>query len=237
MPGKPDLRDFALPFAVAAVGALGALPGSRSGADPVALLVWLALWSAPAGCLCGAGGVAIGAPALLAPGLWTGLAALVDGFSPRDLPSPAWAALAWTGLFAAGFGLGRLLPRPGLAGAGALLLLAGSLSALPIATGSLGGPLPPAVAARLLDLAPTTLLAECAGLDWLRHPAIYDAAGTADIDPALRIAFRGPLAGPLAFVVGCALAAAGAGIARARSNASERERWPSTSTSAPSPRT
>jgi hypothetical protein len=239
--GSPETRtsalDLVLPFTVAAIGALGALPGSRSGPDPVALLVWLALWSAPAGFLCGAGKVAKAPLALLAPGLWMGLVALVDGLSPRDLPSPAWAALAWTGLYAAGFGCGRLAPGRGLAGAGALFLLAGFLSALPIAAGSLGGALPPEVSARLLDLAPTTLLAECAGLDWLRHPAIYDAAGTADIDPALRHAFRGPLAGPLAFVVGCALAALGAGIARARSKASERERWPSTSTSAPSPRT
>jgi hypothetical protein len=229
-------KDLVLPSVVAAVGALGALPGARSGADPVALLAWLALWSAPAGFLCGAAAIAIGPLALLPPGAWTGLYAIVDGLSPRDLPSPAWAALAWTGLYAAGFGLGRMSPRARFSGAGALFLLSGLLCALPIAPGLLGGPLPPPVSARLLDLSPLSLLAECAGLDWMRHRAVYDTAGTANIDPSLRIAYRGMLAGPIVFVVGCVLAAAGEGIARVRSKAARPERWPSTSTSAPSRR-
>jgi hypothetical protein len=76
--------------------------------------------------------------------------------------------------------------------------------------------LPPALAARLLDLSPVTLLAECSGLDWMRHPAVYAPAGAADIDPATRVAFSGALAGPIAFVVGCALATLGEGIGRAR---------------------
>lgn len=237
MSTKTTARDLALPLAVAAIGALGALPGTRSGADPVALLAWLALWSVPAGFVCGASGVALWPLAPLPPATWMGLAAIVDGLSPRDLPSPVWAALAWSGLFAAGFGAGRISPGRVFSGAGALLLAAALLCALPIAPGLLGSPLPPAVSARLLDLSPATLLAECAGLDWMRHPAVYAPAGTADIDPALRVAYHGALAGPLVFVVGCALAAAGEWIARARSKASPTQRWPSTSTSAPSPRT
>ena len=211
-----SLRDFAIPLSLAAVGALGALPGSRSGPDPVALLAWLALWSAPAGFACGSFGARHGALSAIPPAAWMGLVAVVDGLSPRDLPSPAWAALAWTGLYAAGHGASRLAPRAGAAGVGALFLLGALLAALPILPGFLGQPWPPAVAARLLDFSPATLLAECAGLDWMRHPAIYAPAGAADIDPATRVAYRGALAGPLAFVVGCALATLGEGIARAR---------------------
>jgi len=237
MKPKTVARDFAVPLVLAAVGALGAIPGRASGADPVALLVWLALVSAAAGFFCGASTVRHLALAALPPAAWMGLVAVVDGFSPRDLPSPAWAALAWAGLYAGGFGLGRLNRGASIPGAAILFLLASLLAGLPILPGILGAPLPPPVTARLLDLSPATLLAECAGIDWMRHPAIYDAAGTADIDPSLRLPYRGSLAGPLAFVVGCLLAAAGEGIARARSKAEVNERWPSTNTSAPSPRT
>lgn len=235
--GPIAARHLVLPFALAAVGCLGALPGAGSSADPVAFLAWLALWSAPAGLLWGARRTATGPLAWLPPGAWMGMLAIADGLSPRDLPSPAWAALAWTGLYAAGLGIGRIAPRARFSGVGALFLLAGLFCALPIVPGILGDPLPPPVSARLLDLSPLSLLAECAGLDWMRHRAVYDAAGTANIDPSLRIAFRGTLAGPIAFVVGCALAALGEGIARARSKAAPSERWPSTSTSAPFRRT
>ena len=211
-----SLRDFAMPASIAAVGALGALPGSRGGADPVALLAWLALVSAPAGFACGSLRARHWALAALPPAAWMGLVAVVDGLSPRDLPSPAWAALAWSGLYAAGYGASRLAPRAGFAGAGALLLASALLAALPILPGFLGAPLPPAIAARLLDLSPATLLVECAGLDWMRHPAVYVPAGAADIDPATRVAYGGALAGPLAFVVGSLLATLGEGIARAR---------------------
>ena len=236
-------RDFAVPLAVAAVGALGAIPGGRSGADPVALLAWLSVWSAAGGFLCASGGVRRLAFAALPPAAWMGLAAVVDGASPRDLPSAAWAALAWSGFFAGGFGLGRASrPDSAIAGSAVLFLLASLLAALPILPGRLGGPLSPRVEARLLDLSPATLVEECAGVDWMRHPAIYDAAGSADIDPSLRLPYRGRLAGPIAFVVGCLVAAIGEGIARARAKRSpsiepETSAWPSTSTSAPSPRT
>jgi hypothetical protein len=217
-PPRPTTRarDFAVPLAIALAGGLGALPGTAQRSDPVALLAWLALWAAPAGYLAGAARLPHWALLALPPAAWMGLEAVVDGLSSRDLPAPAWAALAWTGLYAAGFGVNRLAPRGAAAGAGALLLLGALLAALPIAPGHLGSPLPPALAARLLDLSPVTLLAECSGLDWMRHPAVYAPAGAADIDPATRVAFSGALAGPIAFVVGCALATLGEGIGRAR---------------------
>ena len=222
MSSNLSFRDFVPPLVIASVGALGAFPGSSSGSDPVALLVWIALVSVPAGFACGSLGARHWALAAIPPAAWMGLVAIVDGLSPRDLPEPAWAALAWTGLYAAGYGAGRLAPLRGASGASALFLASALLAALPIFPGFLGQPWPPPIAARLLDLSPATLLAECAGLDWMRHPAVYAPAGAADIDPATRVAYSGALAGPLAFVVGCALAALGEGIARSRARTETR---------------
>jgi hypothetical protein len=102
----------------------------------------------------------------------------------------------------------------------ACFLACGALNALAISGTWLASPLPPALAARLLDLAPATLLSECAGLDWMRHPAIYEPAGTIDIDPSLRVAWRGILAGPIVFLVGCAAAFAADRIAGRKHRAS-----------------
>src|SRR4029079_11554828 len=63
-------RDFAVPFAVAAVGGLGALPGARSAAYPAALLAWISIWSATAGFLCASGGVRRLAFLALPPAAW-----------------------------------------------------------------------------------------------------------------------------------------------------------------------
>ncbi len=213
---RVSARSLSIAFAIAAVGALGALPGSRSGPDPIALLAWLSLWSLPAGFAYGAAGLPLWPLAPVVPALWMALVALVDGVSMRDLASPAWCALAFSGLFAAGVGVGRLAPRSLWLGVGALLLLCGFLAMLPAGAGVLDRPWPPRVSALLLDFSPTTLLVECAGVDWMRHPAMYDAAATADIDPSLRTAWRGILAGPASFLLGCCLAVAGDRIARTR---------------------
>lgn len=206
-------RDLAVVFAIASVAVLGALPGAR-GSEPVALLVWISMWCVPAGVLTGGSGVPLWPIAPVAPALWMALVGLVAAASTRVLPSPAWSALAWTGLFAIGFALGRILPERRWRVGAALLVAAGVLNASSISGAWLAAPLPPEISARLLDLAPATLLAECAGLDWMRHPAIYEPAGALDIDPALRVAWRGFLAGPIVFLVGCAAALAADRIAR-----------------------
>jgi hypothetical protein len=206
------LRDLCGALVLAAIGALGALPGAR-GPDPVALLVWLSMWSVPAGVLAGESALPLWPAAPVVPALWMGILGLVAAGSTRILPSPAWSALAWSGLFAGGFALGRLFPSRASRIAAACLLGAGVLDALSISGAWLASPLPPAVSARLLDLAPSTLLAECAGLDWMRHPAIYEPAGALDIDPSLRVAWRGFLAGPIVFLVGCGAALAADRIA------------------------
>lgn len=60
----------------------------------------------------------------------------------------------------------------------------------------------PDLGARVLDAAPATLLAESAGLDWMRHPAVYAPAGT-DWFSDRRAPFDGSLAALVALVVGC----------------------------------
>lgn len=200
-------RDFGAAFALAALGCLGALPATPAGPDPVATLVWIALAALPIGV--GAGAIRLRAWPLapVIPAVWMVVLTMVDAASPRDLPTPGWGALVWTGLFAFGFALGRRWPARGAAIAAIAFGACALLAALPSGFWALEKPWPPALAARMLDLSPVTLLAECAGLDWLRHPAVYESAGTADIDPSLRSAYRGVLAGPASFLVGCATVA------------------------------
>jgi hypothetical protein len=92
--------------------------------------------------------------------------------------------------------------------------LAGLLTALPLALGPASGPgWDPALVAWTLDLSPVTLVIEAAGHDWLRDPAIYDAAGGDAIGPDLRTPL-GWLAAGVPALVGCA--ALGAARARVR---------------------
>lgn len=212
--------DLARALGCAGIGVLGALPLEGLGPDPVALLVWLALCAAPVGALAGGASMHAWIVAPVVPAVWSVALVAVDALSERDLPAPLWAAVAWTGLFAIGFGLGRACAVASRGAAGAvtvaalLLFVCAGLVALPVGGGFLAEPWPPAVAARLVDLSPATLLAECAGLDWMRHPAMYAAAGAADIDPALRGAYRGLLAAPMVLVVGCACVIGGDALAR-----------------------
>lgn len=210
-------RHLLLALGLAAVALPGALAGSRGAHDPVAFLTWLAFVAAPVGAL--AGGLRLPAwpHAAAIPGVWMLLLVAVDGLAPRDLETPAWAALAATGLFALGFALGRALRRERCASASAALLgLCAVLVLAPVSGGFLRAPWPGGASALLLDASPATLLAECAGVDWLRHPAIYDAAGSADIDPRTRSPYRPPLAAGIVLVLGCTLALFAERSARAR---------------------
>jgi hypothetical protein len=206
-------RAAVLPLALGAIGALGALPLAGGAPRPVALLSWLALWSPAAGCAYGASSP-LRPRALAVPIAWGIVLAALGARAAEELPAPAWAACAWTALYALGAALGRAFARgaPAAAAAGATLLAASALALLP----ALGPPWPPAVAAKLIDLSPVAFVAECASLDWMRHPSLYDAARTADIDPTVRGAWRGALAAPAALVVGCALALAAELTARRR---------------------
>lgn len=214
-----DARAMTRALLLAGVGGLGALPVREGGSDPLALLVWLACWAAAAGCLAGAFCFRLWPLGLVVPATWMVLLGGVDAAAERDLPTPFFACLAWTGLFAAGYGIGSFgAERTGPGGGwrhAALLLAAGALLVgLPLAGGIEGEPWPLGTAALLLDLSPASLLVECAGLDWMRHPVVYELVGTSRMDPAVRVAYRGSLAGPVVLLVGCAIAFAGRGLGR-----------------------
>jgi len=62
--------------------------------------------------------------------------------------------------------------------------------------------LAPRLGALVLDVQPAALVAEAAGLDWMRHGRVYEAAGT-DWFSDLRRPHDGTLAALVALVVGC----------------------------------
>ena len=155
--------------------------------------------------------------ALVAPAAWMALVGVIDASSLHGLPAPAWAGVAWSGLYLVGFGIGCLGKGGAVARAGLCLFVATLLFALSGAFGFRFAAGDHELAAWLLDLSPVTLVVECAGIDWMRHPAIYDVAG--DIPPDVRTAYRGILAGPVVLLVGLTFAILGA---RRRRLATER---------------
>jgi hypothetical protein len=209
-PNKPDAQGSTTPPEVpeptrailppmvvtAALLTLVGLAGQLLGASGPLALAWLALWALPAGVL----SARLGRPAGLIPALW---AAVLLGTGAGWPP-----AAVCGGFFAAGLALGRaggldqgVIPRAGLS-----LLLLAVASGAP-AVGGLAGDAPwsPRVSARLLDLSPVVLVVESAGVDWTRHPAVYDPAGGDALGPDLRQPWRGELAGPGVLLVGCTL--------------------------------
>jgi hypothetical protein len=209
-----------------AAGLLGFLAGP--GAGLTLWIAWIGVWSLPAGWLLGAARVARPIAVLLPSGVWFGCA-----WAFRGQPGLIWAALASAGLLAIGWaGGGRARSWVGaLRGAGVSLALLAFPCWLPSA-GALtrGAPWTPAVAARLLDLSPATLLVECAEIDWMRHPATYDPVGADAIGPHSRLPWRGKLAGPVLLLVGYA-------TTLATRRADWKPQCPPASSSAPSRRT
>ncbi|MBL6755536.1 MAG: hypothetical protein ISQ11_03925 [Planctomycetes bacterium] len=141
-------------------------------------------------------------------------------FSGLPGRGPALAVLC--GLFLLGVALspaqlelaGRLRAAIGRA---ALLVLIGWCADGAAAGWGILRPIPPwspGVTSWLLDLSPRTLLMEGAGLDWMRHPAMYEAAGTDRLGPGLRTVYAGPVAGSTTLLVGCAALAGRALIRR-----------------------
>ncbi|MEM9802980.1 MAG: hypothetical protein AAGA20_21835 [Planctomycetota bacterium] len=143
----------------------------------------------------------------------------------RALPTPIPAALAAAGLFLLGVALApRRSSRAGQrrdATAGAAASRAGACLLLALlldhaATGwSVLEPEPawsPRTTARLLDASPRAFVLESGGVDWMRHPSVYDAAGTDRIGPGIRTGRRGSVAAALVLVLGCV--AAGARLVR-----------------------
>jgi hypothetical protein len=121
------------------------------------------------------------------------------------LPESHWGWCVIAGLYGLGLACGALVREQGVGAAGALLFVTLLASTAP-ARGAWGGePWPPALARALLDVAPTALALESAGVDWMRHASVYEPVGT---DRFERSAWRGALAGPTLLLVGYVSAAA-----------------------------
>ena len=181
-------------FSVIAIGLAALVLGFGA---PVGFLAWLALVAPLGGAWMGPWSRSWRA---WTPPLVWGLAIMLT----RGLLMPWMAALSITSLYAIGMGFGSWLPRE--RAAGSCLLLVAMLSLAPTFGGHLERPLPPAVTARLLDFSPVAWTLESAGVDWMRHSAVYEAAGTANIDPSMRTQHRNWLAAATLLVVGCLLA-------------------------------
>ncbi len=215
-------RHLLLALALAALALPGALPGGRGAPDAIAFLTWLAFLAPAVGALAAGLRIPLWPHAAAIPGTWMLVLVGVDALGPRDLATPIWSSLAAAGLFGLGFGIGRLLRSENAAvTAAGLLTLSAILVLAPVAGATLRAPWPARASAILLDASPATLLAECGGIDWLRHPAVYDAAGTSDIDPRTRSPYAPPLAAGIVLVLGCALAIFGERSARARGSPSD----------------
>lgn len=199
----------------AAVGLLGAWPRA-DGVDPLALVAWLGLVAAGVGFGCGASGARLFPWGLVVPAVWMIALVQVDLAATRDVVGPLWAGLAWSGLYAAGLGLGGFVggadgarPETALGGAGLLVLLALLFAGGPIggavgATGPAWGSA--ALCAALTHVSPTGLLLDCAGWDWTHaNPLVYRLSGVEWIPHR---PWDARLAGPLVCVVGCVFAVA-----------------------------
>jgi endonuclease/exonuclease/phosphatase family metal-dependent hydrolase len=175
-------KDLGFTLLVGACAAPALWHGARGEPDPIAALVWVSLIAVPGGWVCGARGMRLWPLGVVVPVAWMIVVAFADAMSARDLPAIGGSALAVVGLFGVGFALaGRRNAWP-WRGAAVIWLVVVMMAALPLAGLALREAWKPAVAARVLDLAPTTLVAEAAGLDWMRHPPIYDGSSTVDID-------------------------------------------------------
>ena len=174
----------------------------------MAELAWLALLAPAAGACCGASGVALFPFGLAVPGVWLVFLVLADARSPRDLPTPLWAAAAVAGLLALGHALGRVVRARPVALAGVLLLVGCLLVGLSVGCGLSASDASlarahPGLAGVLFDLSPLTLVFDCAGWDWAHaNREVYARAG---VEWFQRRPYPGILAGPGVLVVGCTL--------------------------------
>lgn len=186
--------------------------------EPLALVAWFALVAPGAGVLAGSLGVPAWPWAPIVPALWMAALALAGADASRVLPTPAFAAGVWTGLFLAGHGIGRCVGAAGARTAALLTLALALLAGLPIGFGLCDAPFAPEWTARLVGASPITWAIEAAGVDWAHHPAFYERAHAFDLGPELVGRPRPALAGGLALVLGCLVAGIGSRVPRARTS-------------------
>lgn len=157
-----------------------------------------------------------------AAALGTAAACSPAGAAFATLPGRGAALAVLGGLFLVGVALSPSSLGPAVRlraalGRGALLVMLCWCADGAAAGWGLLRPIPPwspGLTSWLLDLSPRTLLMESSGVDWMRHPAIYEAAGTDRLGPGLRTVFAGPVAGSVTLLVGCVFLAIGALVRR-----------------------
>ena len=149
------------------------------------------------------------------------------------LPDTTRAAAAVAGAFGVAGALGGTRVSSGLVRAAALVLLARFLDGA--ASGwEILGPAPPwsaEWAGRLLDASPSAFVMEAGGVDWMRHPSVYDPVGTDRIGPGIRSGYAGTVAANVLLVVGCISTALAAMRGQGRATPCQLD-----NSSAPSPR-
>jgi hypothetical protein len=195
----PSRRVLPSALALAAAGSLFA-------PQPLAHLAWLALVAPALGVI-----AARALPILVAAALPLAWLAPFAAQVPGTPPAPLWGWCVAAGLYAAGFACGTLARANVWGLAGGTLLATLCLSLAPARGAYARGPWPPDVARALLELSPTALALESAGVDWMRHATVYEPVGT---DRFERRARRGALAGPTLLLVGCLSAAAAQIVSR-----------------------
>jgi hypothetical protein len=186
-------RGVLPPLCITLTGLLPLAAGER---DPHVLASWLALVAPALGVLAGAR--SRGGTLLLPLLFWIVALAFANARAGAGgLPRADLAGLALAGLFGLGAIAGAARRPPAWRASALALIATGLFALLPTGGGALAEPWPPALAARLLDLSPVGVVLECGGVDWMRDPSIYEAAGTTSIPPDLRGAWEGARAAPL----------------------------------------
>lgn len=189
------MKELLLVAGIAALGLPGAVPGER-GADPQALLAWLALVAAPCGALARAARLRLLPHALAVVGAWGCLLAAAGTAEARDLATPLAALLVVGACFCLGHALGDRAARAGwIFGAALVLGFAPSFGLLA------GEHLPPAWSSWLLQTSPVVAALAASGVDALRHPLVYDSAAVADLSAQWSAWSEGALAPASAFVL------------------------------------
>lgn len=193
------------------------LPSRAGHADLLAVLSWLVWTALPLGLWAGRAGAGAGAflgaaAAWAAAGVASALLGPARQLEPDGVRALCGVAVA-LGPLALGLGLGAAWPRAAALAAYVALAVALVATGLPVGLGlrtdQQGGQelaaRAPDTASRLLDLSPVTIAAESAGIDWMRHPAVYGPAGT-DWFSGRRRPYSGT-SGAVALLLGIAAAA------------------------------
>jgi len=210
-PDSPDPKpDSFEPLLVAlSCSVAGVLPLLVGAFDPLLWTAWISMIAFPTGLFTGASGLKAWPFGLATPGIWMIVLVCLEAMSGGTLPEPAWAAAAWTGQFIVGMAAGVFFTGRAWRAAGLGLCLTSLLCVLPVSGGSGEalwggrslGQTSPRTAALVFGSSPMTMVMESGGVDWMRHPVVYDPAGTEWFSDR-REPYRGKLAAPAVLLLG-----------------------------------